>query len=60
MSLGGTFCLKESTGIEEIKDAYEEALMKGYANYVKRNSGNREKSPDTGNLHMNYIELVLL
>jgi hypothetical protein len=60
MSLGGTFCLKESTGIEEIKDAYEEKLMKGYANYFKKNSGNHEKSPDTGNSHMDHILLLLL
>jgi hypothetical protein len=60
MSLGGTLCLKESKGIEEIKDAHEETLMNGNADYLKNNSGNYEKSPDTGNLQMNRIELVLV
>jgi hypothetical protein len=55
MSLDGTFCSKESIGIEEINDVHEQTLIEGYANYFKNNSGKYEKGPDTGNLQMNRI-----
>jgi hypothetical protein len=58
MSLNGTFC-SERGGIEEIKDVHEETLIEGYAISFKNNSGKYEKPPDTGNLQVNHIELIL-
>lgn len=55
MSLDGTFCAKESRGVEEINDVHEQTLIEGYANNFKNNSAKYEKSPCTGNLQMNRI-----
>jgi hypothetical protein len=58
MAYGSVFCSKESRRIEEIKGVHEEKFVERFANYFHNIGGKHEIRPETGNFHINPIQLV--